>query len=309
MKLPESQQTAKGIYVEIEIRSSIDELWAKTQVPELHQRWDLRFTEIEYLPRPNLSEPQQFLYSTRIGFGMKISGRGETLGTQEQDGSTTSALKFWSDDPKSLIREGSGYWKYIPTQEGIRFLTWYDYATRFGALGRAVDSIVFRPLLGWATAWSFDRLRLWLDNRIDPAASMRQSVVYAICRLTVAFVWLYQGLVPKLLFANLDEGAMLADAGWSAESINAAVRWAGIAEIAFGVLLILAWRVRTLFAMTIVLMLAAIAFVGVESPRYLSAPFNPVTLNLSMVALSVIGLLSRIDLPSASRCLRRRGSR
>jgi uncharacterized membrane protein YphA (DoxX/SURF4 family) len=278
-------------------------------VPALHQRWDLRFTEIEYLPRLSQSEPQQFLYSTRIGFGVKISGRGETLGTQENDGSKTSALKFWSDDPKSLIHEGSGYWKYIPTREGIRFLTWYDYTTRFGAIGRAVDSIVFRPMLGWATAWSFDRLRLWLENQIDPATSMWQSVIYAICRLTVAFVWLYQGLVPKLLFSNPDERLMLADAGWSAESVIAAVRWAGVAEIAFGVLLIVAWRIRTLFAMTIVLMLAAIAFVGMESPRYLSAAFNPISLNLAMAALSAIGLLCWKDLPSASRCLRRRGSR
>lgn len=309
MSVPESQHAAKGIYVEIEMGSPIDELWEKTQAPKLHQRWDLRFTEIEYLPRPNPSEPQQFLYATRIGFGMKITGRGETLGSIETDGSRTSALKFWSDDPKSLIREGSGYWKYIPTRNGMRFLTWYDYATRFGAIGRAFDAMVFRPLLGWATAWSFDRLRLWIDKQIDPAASMRQSVVYAICRMTVAFVWIYQGLVPKLLFANVDEGAMLADAGWSAESIFAAVRWAGIAEIAFGVLLIVAWRVRTMFALTVVLMLAALAFVGMESSRYLSAAFNPVTLNLSMVALSVIGLLCGNNLPSASRCLRKKGSR
>src|SRR4051812_41592462 len=306
MESPESHHAPVGIYCEIEMRSSIDALWEKTQVPALHERWDLRFTEIKYLPRPNLSVPQQFLYATRIGFGMKISGRGETQGTQEHDGSKTSALKFWSDDPKSLIHEGTGYWKYIPTKNGIRFLTWYDYTTRFGAVGRVFNSIIFRPLLGWATAWSFDRLRLWLDNQIDPATSMRQSVVYAICRLTVAFVWVYQGLVPKLLFANADESAMLADAGWSAESINAAVRWAGISEIAFGVLLIAAWRVRTLFAMTIVLMLVAIAFVGSESPRYLSAAFNPITLNLPMVALSVIGLLCRKDLPSASQCLRKR---
>src|SRR6185436_16566778 len=129
MESPESHLADKGIYVEIQINASIDEIWAKTQVPELHRRWDLRFTDIAYLPRPNLSEPQQFLYATRIGFGMKISGRGETLGTQEGDGSKTSALKFWSDDPKSLIREGSGYWKYIPHQNGIRFLTWYDYTT------------------------------------------------------------------------------------------------------------------------------------------------------------------------------------
>jgi len=308
MELPESQHPEKGIYVEIAIDSSIDELWAKTQVPELHRRWDLRFTDIEYLPRPNLSEPQQFLYATRIGFGMKISGRGETTGTQESDGSKTSALRFWSADPKSLIREGSGYWKYIPSPRGIRFLTWYDYSTRFGVIGRAFDAIAFRPLMGWATAWSFDRLRLWIEKQIDPSTSMRQSIIYAICRLMVSFIWIYQGLVPKLLFRNPDEGAMLADAGWSAESILAGVRWAGIAEIAFGVLMLVAWRVRPLFAVTVALMLVALVFVGIESPRYLSAAFNPVSLNLPMISLSVIGLLCGKDLPSASRCLRKKGS-
>ncbi|HET9131543.1 MAG TPA: DoxX-like family protein, partial [Terriglobia bacterium] len=103
--------------------------------------------------------------------------------------------------------------------------------------------------------------------------------------------------------------AMLADAGWSAEIIPIAVRWAGIAEVAFGLLMLLAWRVRSLFAVTVVVMLAALAFVGMESPRFLSAAFNPVTLNLSMIALSLIGLISGRDLPSASRCLRKRGER
>jgi hypothetical protein len=40
-----------SIDVEIRIRGSIDELWHRTQHPALHQRWDLRFSEIDYLPR------------------------------------------------------------------------------------------------------------------------------------------------------------------------------------------------------------------------------------------------------------------
>ena len=47
----------------------MDDLWRLTQTPELHRRWDLRFTDIEYLPRPDEAEPQRFLYATRIGFG------------------------------------------------------------------------------------------------------------------------------------------------------------------------------------------------------------------------------------------------
>jgi hypothetical protein len=112
-----------GIYVEALIKGSMDEVWHKTQTPNLHQCWDLRFSRISYLPRQNETEPQQFLYSTCIGFGLKINGQGETVGNKERDNERVSALKFWSADPKSLIREGSGYWKYIQTSDGIKFLT------------------------------------------------------------------------------------------------------------------------------------------------------------------------------------------
>ncbi len=126
-----------GIYVEIPIRASMDELWEKTQNPQLHQRWDLRFTQIEYLPRQG-EEPQRFLYRTRVGFGLKIDGQGESIGERDgEGGARTSSLKFWSDDTKSLIKVGSGYWRYVPDGKNpptgedarhptIRFFTWYD---------------------------------------------------------------------------------------------------------------------------------------------------------------------------------------
>jgi hypothetical protein len=57
-----------SIYVEILIRGNMDDLWQKTQEPKLHGRWDLRFSQIDYLPRA-AGEAQKFLYSTRIGAG------------------------------------------------------------------------------------------------------------------------------------------------------------------------------------------------------------------------------------------------
>jgi len=68
----------KAIFVQIDIAGSIDRLWDLTQTPQLHRRWDLRFTDIQYLPRPDLAEPQRFLYVTRIGFGLCIRGEGST---------------------------------------------------------------------------------------------------------------------------------------------------------------------------------------------------------------------------------------
>ena len=39
-----------SVYVERLIRAPIESVWNKSQQPDQHQRWDLRFTRIEYLP-------------------------------------------------------------------------------------------------------------------------------------------------------------------------------------------------------------------------------------------------------------------
>jgi hypothetical protein len=139
------------IYVERRVRGSVDEVWRLTQTPEIHQRWDLRFTEIQYPPR-NEGDPQRFLYAT--------------------------------------------------------------------------------------------------------------------------------------LFQAVDERRMLAEAGLPI----AVLPWFGWAEIVFGVALLAAWRWRWMFVVNIVLMAAALVGVAVRSPEYVTAAFNPVTLNVCIVALAVVGL-------------------
>ncbi|MCM3871370.1 MAG: DoxX-like family protein [Pyrinomonadaceae bacterium] len=295
-----------SIYVEILVRAPMDALWAHTQTPELHERWDLRFSEIDYLPRASEAEPQRFRYATRIGFGLEVAGEGESVGEKDlADGSRSSALKFSSADPRSIIREGSGYWKYIPAAEGIRFLTWYDYRTRFGAFGAFCDRLVFQPMMGWATAWSFDRLRLWLEEGIDPAQAMRQALVHGVSRVGLALIFIYHGLVPKLLGPHADEVAMLRDGGIDAETAAAVLIAGGIGEILFGLCLLLFWTRRWPPLLCLGLMLMATVGVAVSSPQYLGAAFNPVSLNLAITCLAVIDLIVLKGLPSAARCRRR----
>lgn len=295
-----------SIYVEILMRAPMDPLWAHTQTPALHERWDLRFSRIDYLPKASDDEPQRFRYTTRIPFGLEVSGEGETLGQRDlADGSRSSALRFGSDEPLSIIREGSGYWKYIRTPEGIRFLTWYDYRTRFGPVGALFDRLIFRPLIGWATAWSFDRLRLWLEQGVEPEQAMRQTMVHTIARVALAAVFAYQGVVPKLLTRNLDEIAMLRDAGVFAGATNITVIGLGFLELAFAAVLLIAWHRRWPVLVCLGSMLLATAVVGLNSPRYLEAAFNPVSLNLAVACLAGIDLLVLGNLPSAARCLRR----
>jgi hypothetical protein len=294
-----------SIYVEILIRAPLDDLWSRTQTPDIHERWDLRFSRIDYLPKRSEAEPQRFRYATRIGFGLEVAGEGQSVGERDgHDGSRTSSLKFSSADPRSIIREGAGYWKYIPTADGVTFLTWYDYRTRFGAAGAAFDRAIFRPLLGWATAWSFDRLRLWLERGIDPALSLRNAAVHAVARVALAFVFLYHGLVPKLLLRHFDEIAMLLDAGVPPPRAAAALTALGLAEVLIAFGLVIFWRSRWPLAFCIVLMLLATAGVALNSPRFLGAAFNPVSLNAAVVAIAVIDLLLLDHVPSSTRCSR-----
>lgn len=279
----------------------MDEVWRFTQDPAIHERWDLRFTEIRYLPKADEAEPQRFLYATRIGFGLRIEGCGESTGEKDlPGGARSSALKFWSGDWKSLIVSGGGYWKYVPGEGGTRFLTWYDYETRFGWAGTWMDRVCFRPLIGWATAWSFDALRLWLERGQAPETSIRFAAIHTLARGMVAFTWLWHGLVPKLLVPSVDELRMLQAAGLP----PAMLPWIGIGEIGIAILALALFRWRGFFLWNVAAMVAALLAVAIQSPGDLFGAFNPVTLNGCVIALSIAGYVSVPCAPFAGRCKR-----
>ena len=234
-----------------------------------------------------------------------MRGEGESIASPGiGTGARASSLRFWSADPQSPILEGSGYWKYVPGPEGIRFLTRYDYTPRFGAAGRLVDRLAFRPLLGWATAWSFDRLRLWLEQGIDPAISMERALAHGVARAALAFVWLYQGLVPKWLARDAGEIALAVRFGVAPDAAEAVVLAVGAGEILLGALTLVLWRRREVFAGSIAVLVALSAAAAGLGAAVLTAPFNPVALNAAALGLALVGWWTARDLPSASRCRR-----
>jgi hypothetical protein len=171
----------RGIYVETRVHADLDELWRLTQDPAQHVRWDLRFSSIEPLDLDEQGR-QTFRYSLRLP-GRTVSGRGVSVGERRRDdGTRTSALRFGSDDPLSPIRDGSGYWRYVPTADGIRFLTGYDFRPGWGARGSAVQKAVMQPVMWWLTARSFDALRIWLEHGIPPERTHRRGLADLVLR-------------------------------------------------------------------------------------------------------------------------------
>jgi hypothetical protein len=174
-------RTREQIYVETGIRTSMERLWSLSQDPGLHPRWDLRFSRIVPTGGDD-GGPASFRYEFRLPF-RTIKGTGTSLGHRfRADGQATSVLKFATDDALSPIGPGSGYWRYIPTAEGVRFITGYNYQPGMGTAGKLLDRRVIRPALGWATALSFDRLRLWAEWDIDPGDSRNRWIFDAVAR-------------------------------------------------------------------------------------------------------------------------------
>lgn len=294
----------RPIYVESRMRVPMEQLWDATQDPQQHQRWDVRFGSITYLPKAD-NEPQRFTYATTVAPGLTVAGTGESLGDRDRpDGTRWSGLKFWAKDRRSIIDAGAGYWRYVPTDDGIRFLTRYDYRPRWGRLGELVDRAVFRPAFGWATAWSFDRLRLWLEDGIPPERSRDQAIAHATAVAGLVGVFAYQGLVPKMWKVDRDEVAIWQGLGLSGSRARKLVRSVGAVEAGFAVATAARSGKRWPFVIAIAAM-PTLAIGAAKSDRsILTKAFNPGSLGIAVAALGGVALATREGRPSGHRPLR-----
>ena len=147
-------------------------MWAATQEPDQHVRWDVRFSRISPTGQTDAGATT-FVYERRVPFHT-VRGTGVSLGEKQGSrGARTSALRFHTRDRLSPIAGGRGYWRYTSVDGTTVFTTGYDYTPGWGVL----DAVV-RPLIGWATAWSFDRLRIWLETGVPPERWPLWSVLW-----------------------------------------------------------------------------------------------------------------------------------
>lgn len=408
----------KPIYVEVDILAPIEEAWTYTQNPKLHEQWDLRFTSITYIEKKSVEEPQRFTYETKVMPGVVVRGWGESKGEhQKKDGTKTSSLHFGTPQKISPIAEGKGYWQYIPYDRGLTFLTQYDYDVRYGKFGKLLDAM-FRPIMGWATALSFDVLKRWLEKGESPASQYRRFFLTIFISILFCVVWVYHGLVPKIfvqhptevmLVENILEKDLQSEPGqngyrvelsevgvgpsgirkepsetelepsgirkepsetelgpsrigkepsetelelsrigkepsetelgpsefssrlsetegesgkiklnlskttvkpnedalsWS--NANKIVIWIGIAEILFGLCWLFPRGKRLLFGAQMIMFPFLTIGALLADITIATAPFNPVTFNLALWVLSIIGFIISKDMPSARSCIRKR---
>ena len=115
---------------------------------------------------------------------------------------------------------------------------------------------------------------------------MNNSQPSKFINLSLAFLWGYQGLVPKILFINPDEIALWQTFGLSYAQAQLAGWGSGILECIFALLFLLSSSkyLHYLSIFSLVFLFALVAFL---IPNSLIRAFNPVVMNLAMISLSL----------------------
>lgn len=122
-----------------------------------------------------------------------------------------------------------------------------------------------------------------------------------LARLALAAVFIWHGLVPKILWLSPDEVAMIAAHGLPdhplfAPPLIAAV--GGAAEVLLGIALLAMWRQRWPLLLAGAVLLALLLDVVLLSPHLLIQAFNPLSTNLAALALCAVAWLA--EAPSAA---------
>lgn len=118
-----------------------------------------------------------------------------------------------------------------------------------------------------------------------------------LARLTLGFIFIYQGLVPKLMFLDKTELylnqlhldlALVPVPVWFTAQLMA--KLAGIGEILLGLLIIIVARKNWPIWLAIVALIVLLLDCVLLAPHLLTGAFNPLIINIAMLGLAWIAL-------------------
>src|SRR5438876_1635733 len=108
-----------------------------------------------------------------------------------------------------------------------------------------------------------------------------------ISRITLGLVWLYEGLVPKILFLRSDELDLVGRSGVIWRTPEWTLQVLGAAQIAVGIWLIAGWAERFAVAIATLWMAVLIVLVAAGSPAMLTDPYGALIKDLCLIACAI----------------------
>jgi hypothetical protein len=128
-------------------------------------------------------------------------------------------------------------------------------------------------------------------KNIYPDQVIRAQRLIIIANITLGIIWIYQGLIPKLLFPETGEIDIIIRSGLFPNNEKLFLAVFGSMEIIFGVLFLIVRRkvMHSLNVLGLVLLTLGAVFSDLS---LMLRPLNPFSLNLAMIIISVIALLN-----------------
>ena len=108
--------------------------------------------------------------------------------------------------------------------------------------------------------------------------------------VTLAVLWAYQGLVPKIIYKVIEEQLFWQFTGIQFIPILRLIELSGLVEIVFGVSFLIWRQSKIIHYLNIIAMLFFLLVVTVIYPFYFIQAFNPFVMNIAMLGLSVVAL-------------------
>lgn len=115
------------------------------------------------------------------------------------------------------------------------------------------------------------------------------NVLWTI-NITLAVLWIYQGIVPKLIYHAADEQRLWQMNGFEEMIMLFMIEIAGYAEIIFGALFLILRQSKILHILNILAMCGLGLLIIVTDIQYFQQAFNPFVMNVAMAMLSVVAL-------------------
>ena len=104
------------------------------------------------------------------------------------------------------------------------------------------------------------------------------------CRIALGLVWLYEGLVPKLLFIRADQIDLVQRSGLYFGTPESFLQLLGIAQVAFAMWLLAGYAERLAVATATLGMGILIVLVAGNNPWMLTDPYGALIKDLCLIA-------------------------
>lgn len=108
--------------------------------------------------------------------------------------------------------------------------------------------------------------------------------------ITLAVLWIYQGIVPKIIFKAAEERKFWEFLEIDHSNMMLFITLSGVIEIVYGCLFLVFRKSKLLHYINIFGLFCLAVTVAIIYPQYFASGFNPFTMNIAMASLSVVAL-------------------